>query len=218
MNSHKTILITTAIYVLIFVITIVGYSQKDYTGSDPAGNAMSAGITTMLIFGILFLLAVIITIFNAFSFKSITSNWVKLAFFTPIALPFLTVFFLALLDGNRDTSVKKQAHRLTLEIRSNQLLPEPYISFRTSNGSSGGSLKLDRDNAPWFIYKSTHSILYQTERKFQISYDTISTQIFYTKIAYKPTPAPFTNWENLPLDTATDNDSLIMQVRYKVEK
>jgi len=137
----------------------------------------------------------------------------------PILLPVLIGFVVIIMDKNREVSIEEQAHRLTLEIRSSHRLPDPHISFRTSSGGSGGSLILDREEEDWFIYRSLHGIRYQSDRKIRISYDTVDIKPYYLDIAYKPKPAPFTNWENIPLDsTSVDSDSLILEVRFQIEK
>ena len=89
MTPNKIIITSVALYIIILVIMSISYSNQQFSGNDAAGNGMSSGLAFFYGLAILFFIAIIITVINAFFFKGITSNWVKFLFFVPIALPLI---------------------------------------------------------------------------------------------------------------------------------
>ena len=66
MNANKTVVIGVILYVVLFIIMSISFVNTKFTGNDPAGNGMAKGLTFFYGLGILFIIAVILTIINAF--------------------------------------------------------------------------------------------------------------------------------------------------------
>ncbi len=70
MTQKKFIIVSVTLYTIILVVMCCTYLGHQFTGSDPAGNAMAEGLTFFYGLGILFLIAVVFTIINAFLYKN----------------------------------------------------------------------------------------------------------------------------------------------------
>ena len=219
MSPNKTILITSSIYIILFIGMAIKFINTKFTGSDAAGNGMSAGLTFLYGLAFLFVVAVVITVINAFLYSGITQTWIKVLFFIPIGMPVLVFAHEVLEIGtSRPPSIEKQAHRLSIEIRSNIELENPYSSFRTSTGGSSGKLKLEKTEENQFYYESNHAIYYESDRKFFVGADSLATEELYFDIPYKPNKMPFSEWKQLRLIENESNDSIKIECRYQVTK
>ncbi len=219
MASNKVIITSVIIYIAILVLMYVSYSNQQFTGSDAAGNGMAAGLTFFYGLGILFLIAVIFTIINAFFFKGITATWVKFLFFVPITLPvllFLITFFE--IGTPRQASIEKQAHRLTFEIRTKESLKDATFSFRSSKGGSHSKMKNEKVEDDFYIYENRNAIFYEDKRKFYISFNGYETPEQYLEIPYEPKIIPFTKWEVLHGIKGDTQDTIKLEFRYKITK
>lgn len=219
MTSNKIIITSVVIYVIILIIMYIGFSNQQFTGSDAAGNGMAKGLTFFYGLAILFLIAVILTIVNAFFFKGITSAWVKFLFFVPIALPLLILVVTFFEIGTpKQASIEKQVHRLTFEIRTRENLKDATFSFRSSKGGSHSKMKNEKVQDEFYVYENRNAIFYEDKRKFYIRSNGYETPEHYLEIPYKPEIIPFTNWEVLHGIHAETKDTIKLEFRYKITK
>lgn len=219
MTSNKIIITSVVIYVIILVIMYISFSNQQFTGSDPAGNGMAKGLTFFYGLGILLLIAVVLTIVNAFFFKGITSTWVKFLFFVPIALPLLILAVTFFEIGTpRQASIEKQAHRLTFEIRTRENLKDATFSFRSSKGGSHSKMRNEKVEDNYYVYEDRNAIFYENKRKFYIRSNGYETPEYYLDIPYKPRIVPFTNWEVLNGINKETQDTIKLEFRYKITK
>ncbi|MBT8314460.1 MAG: hypothetical protein KJP26_08365 [Maribacter sp.] len=102
---------------------------------------MAKGLTFFYGLGILFIIAVILTIINAFFLNRVTHLWIKIIFFIPVLSP-LVIFGIEYLEIGRyaPPCMAEQAHSLTIEIRTTKKLENPRFSFRSSKGGSHNRL------------------------------------------------------------------------------
>lgn len=219
MTSNKIIITSVVIYVIILIIMYIGFSNQQFTGSDAAGNGMAKGLTFFYGLGILLLIAVVLTIVNAFFFKGITSTWVKFLFFVPITLPLLILAVTFFEIGtSRQVSIEKQAHRLTFEIRTAESLKGGTFSFRSSKGGSHSKIRNEKVEGGLYAYENRNAIFYEDERKFYIRSNGYETPEHYLEIPYKPQIVPFTNWEVLHGIHTDTQDTIKLEFRYKITK
>lgn len=219
MNSNRIIITSVVLYVIILIIMYICYSNLRFTGSDAAGNGMSQGITFIYGLVILFFIAVIFTVVNAFFFKSITTTWVKFIFFVPLLLPTI-VFIITFLEIGKpkEASIEKQAHSLTFEIKTKEKLKKSTFSFRTSNGGSHGKLDNEKTQDGFYIYEKRNALLYDNERMFYIKFNGYETPKYNLEIPYKPLIIPFTDWESLYGINNDTKDTIELKFRYKITK
>ncbi len=92
--ANKVIIITVSLYIILAISMYLKFLNMGFSGNDAAGNGMSKGLTFFYGLGILFLIAVILTIVNTYFFKDITSIWIKILFFIPIILPTFVIIWL----------------------------------------------------------------------------------------------------------------------------
>src|SRR5688572_28975106 len=119
MTATKIIIASVISYVTLFSIAYFLFLNTTFTG-DAAGSGMAKGLTFLFGVGFLFLLAVILTFVHTYLFSGVTQVWVKLISFIPIVLVtllFLTEYFG--LGKSTEPPIEEQAHRLTIEIKSN---------------------------------------------------------------------------------------------------
>lgn len=84
MSANKKIIVSVLSYVVLFCISGLIFAFSEFTGSDAAGNGMAQGLT--LLYGAMgiSILALVLTIINAFVFKHVTKFWIKFLFFVPL--------------------------------------------------------------------------------------------------------------------------------------
>ncbi len=92
--ANKVIIITVLLYIIVAISMYLKFLNMEFSGSDAAGNGMSKGLTFFYGLGILFLIAVVLTVVNTYFFKDISSIWVKIIFFIPILLPTSVIIWL----------------------------------------------------------------------------------------------------------------------------
>jgi len=219
MTSNKIIITSVVIYVIVLVIMYVSFSNQQFTGSDAAGNGMAKGLTFFYGLGILLLIAVVLTIVNAFFFKGISSTWIKSLFFVPIALPLLILAVTFFEIGTpRQASIEKQVHRLTFEIRTTESLKDGTFSFRSSKGGSHSKMRNEKVKDNYYVYEDRNAIFYENKRKFYIRFNGYETPEYYLDIPYKPQVIPFTNWEELNGINKETQDTVKLEFRYKITK
>jgi hypothetical protein len=219
MTPNKTIILSVIIYIILLIILVIIYHNTKFTGSDAAGNGMAKGLIFLYGLVFLFLAAIVVTIINAFFFSGITQQWIKFLFFVPIVLPSIIFAHEVLEIGkSRPPDIDKQAHRLSIEIRSTQKLENPSLAFRTSGGSSFGKLELTKSESDYFYYKVSRTIYYESERKFYIASDKVKTVEYFFDIPYKPEIIPFTEWYALSVSNDSIQDTISMEFRYQVTK
>lgn len=219
MTSNKIIITSVIIYIIILIIMYIGFSNQQFTGSDAAGNGMAKGLTFFYGLGILLLIAVVLTIVNAFFFKGITSTWVKFLFFVPITLPLLILAVTFFEIGTpKQVSIEKQAHRLTFEIRTTESLKDGTFSFRSSKGGSHSKIRNEKVEGGLYVYENRNAIFYEDGRKFYIRSNGYETPEYYLEIPYKPGIVPFTNWEVLNGINNETQDTIKLEFRYKITK
>lgn len=219
MTSNKIIITTAVLYVIILVIAYISFTNQQFTGSDPAGNGMAKGLTFFYGLAILFIVAVVLTIVNAFFFKGITSLWVKFLFFVPTSLPLL-IFIITFFEIGtpRQTSIEKQVHRLTFEIRTKENLEDATFSFRSSKGGSHSKMRSEKKEGDFYVYENRNAIFYEDKRKFYIRSNGYETAEYFLEIPYKPEIVPFTNWKVLHGIHAETKDTIELEFRYKITK
>ncbi|MEX6625689.1 hypothetical protein [Tenacibaculum salmonis] len=83
------IIISVIFYSIVVLIALKKYANMPFSGNEAAGNAIAKGLTFFYGLGIIFLIAVFLTIINAFFYKGISNNWIKFLFFIPIGFPLL---------------------------------------------------------------------------------------------------------------------------------
>ena len=219
MNANKFIIASTIVYLIILVIMAVSYSNMKFTGSDAAGNGMAKGLTFFYGLGLLFLIAIVITIINAFVFKNITLVWVKFLCALPLALPLLIFGYTVLEIGRpREDSLEKQAHRISFEFRTVNRLENPRFSFRSSGGGLGSKIGNEEKEGNFYVYKSSTVIYYEINRRFSISCDAFKSDKLDLDLPYKPLITPFTPWKTLPILEHHSQDTAKIEFRYQVSK
>ncbi|WP_190810575.1 hypothetical protein [Flagellimonas sp. S3867] len=97
MSANKKMIISVLSYVVLFCISGLVFAFSEFTGSDSAGNGMAQGLT--LLYGAVgfSLLAIVLTIINAFVFKNVTKLWIKFLFFVPLLI--IPILAFALIGG-----------------------------------------------------------------------------------------------------------------------
>ena len=83
MNHNKIILITTISYVVLYILVYFIITNLKLTPSDAAGMGMESGLRTLMIIGIFFIIAFILTVVHLFLLKG-TSTGIKFLAFLPI--------------------------------------------------------------------------------------------------------------------------------------
>jgi len=191
----------------------------NFTGSDAAGNGMAKGLTFFYGLGILFLIAIVITIINAFMLKNVSIVWVKILFFVPLALPLLIFAYTVLEIGRpRTDSLEKQAHRISFEFRTVQKLENLRFSFRSSGGGMSSKINNEETDSKFYIYKRSSIIYYESDRHFSLSCDAFKTSKYNLDLPYKPLIMPFTAWETLQTTDHLTQDTIKLEFRYQVSK
>lgn len=219
MNLEIITITFVTLYATLFVAMAISYSKKKFTGSDAAGNGMAKGLTFFYGLGILFLIAVVLTIINAFFFKDINATWVKFLFFVPISLPVLIFTFTFLEIGiPRQASIKKQTHKLTIEVRTKEKLEDVSFSLRTSSSGSHCRVNNGKEEAGFYVHTFGSAIFYETYRVFSMRWTGYKTLKYELEIPYKPQIIPFTNWETLSGINEATKDTIKLEVRYKISK
>ena len=214
MNVTKIVVLNVLLYVALFIIMYFVSLNTEHMGGDAAGNALSKGYSQLFYLLISFAIAIILTKKNIFLLRNNVFGWVKLVCFIPPLLPlsFFSVIFFEI--GRSSTSIEKQVHKLTFEIRSSQKLKNAGFAFRSSGGGSFSKLKSPKKEDNFYIYKNSNAIFYESGRKFHISSDDFETPKYYLNIPYEPEPIPFTEWELL-----YDSLEIIkLEFRYKITK
>ena len=219
MNANKTIVIGVILYVVLFCIMSISFLNTKFTGNDAAGNGMAKGLTFFYGLGILFIIAVILTIINAFFLNRVTHLWIRIIFFIPLVLP-LVIFGIEYLEIGRSAppSIVEQAHRLTIEIRTVNKLKNPRFSFRSSKGGSHSKLNYKEMEEDFHIYENSNAIFYGTGRLFYIRSDGFQTPEYELGIPYEPMIIPYTNWETFYRSKSGSQDSIKLEFRYKISK
>ncbi|HEY3429649.1 MAG TPA: hypothetical protein VGK39_03160 [Cyclobacteriaceae bacterium] len=216
MTATKIIIASVISYVTIFSIAYFLFLNTTFTG-DAAGSGLAKGLTFLFGVGFLFLLAVILTIVHIYLFRGVTPVWVKLISFIPIVLPTL-LFLTGYLGLGKSTEpvIEEQAHRLTIEIKSNAPLENATLRFRTSRGGSSSKLKTVQEVGGVYFYQTNHAIFYEEDRKLSVYSDDFKTPEYYLVMPYEPEPLPFTDWKVLDAMKRNDTDSVIIEFRYTV--
>lgn len=219
MNANKTIVIGVLVYVVLFIILSITFVNTKFTGNDAAGNGMAKGLTFFYGLGILFVIAVILTIVNAFFLNRVTHLWIKFIFFVPVLLP-LVIFSIEYFEIGRPNppSITEQVHRLTIEIRTTKKLENPRVSFRSSKGGSHSKLNYKKTEDSFHFYENSNAIFYETGRLFYIRSAEFETPEYQLEIPYEPEIAPYTNWEIFFRTKSGPQDSIRLDFRYKITK
>ncbi len=219
MNANKTVVIGVILYVVLFIIMSISFVNTKFTGNDPAGNGMAKGLTFFYGLGILFIIAVILTIINAFFLNRVTHLWIKFIFFIPVLLP-LVIFGIEYFEigSPRPPSTDEQVHRLTIEVRTTKKLENPRYSFRSSKGGSHSKLNYKKAEDNFHFYENSNAIFYETGRKFYVRSDEFETPEYQLEIPYEPEIVPFTNWETFFKTKSESQDSIKFEFRYKITK
>ena len=219
MSADKTIIITVILYITLFIMMSVAFLNTKFTGNDAAGNGLAKGLTFFYGLGLLFIIAVIVTIINVFFLKNVTSQWIKFFFFVPILLPLL-VFGVEYLEigKSRPPSIEDQAHRLTIEIRTTKELKNALLSFRSSKGGASSKLKDKKIENSFYIYQDNKAIFYESGRKFYIRTDEFETPEYHFEIPYEPKISSFTNWKTLFEEKNDSQQNIKLEFRYKITK
>lgn len=217
MNANKTIVIGVLVYVVLFIILSISFVNTKFTGNDAAGNGMAKGLTFFYGLGILFIIAVILTIINAFFLNKVTHLWIKFIFFIPVLLP-LIIFSIEYFEIGRSgpPSIADQVHRLTIEIRTTKKLENPRFSFRSSKGGSHGKLNYKRAEDSFHFYENSNAIFYGTDRVFYVKSAEFETPEYQLEIPYEPEIAPFTDWVVFFKSKSGPQDPIRLEFRYKV--
>lgn len=219
MTSKIIIITSVTLYTIIFAALCISYSNKQFTGSDIAGNGMAKGLTFIYGLGILLLIAIVVTIINAFFYKGITDTWIKFLFFVPISLPLSILTFTFLEIGRpRQPSIEEQSHKLTFEIRTKEKLDDLSFSLRTSNSGSHSSLNNRKEETNFYVYTFGNAIFYERSRMFSMRWGEYKTPEYDLEIPYKPQIIPFTNWESLNGINEDTKDTVKLEFRYKISK
>ncbi|MDW7693006.1 hypothetical protein R9C00_10250 [Flammeovirgaceae bacterium SG7u.111] len=219
MIGNRIVIGSVVVYLILVVYMYISYSNTKFTGSDAAGNGMAKGLTFFYGLGLLFIIAVVITIINGFFFNQLTNGWLKALVAVPILTPLAIFAFVALEIGRpRPVSIEKQAHRLSIEIRSKTNIDGARSSFRTSGGGSGSKLTIQGKEDDYFMYTSSKAIFHETGRKLSIKSDSFSTPEYLFDIPFVPQIAPFTNWEPILAESNESADTFQLEIRYKVTK
>lgn len=190
-----------------------------FTGNDAAGNGMAKGLTFFYGLGMLFIIALVLTIINAFFLNRVTQLWVKLLFLVPVLLPLL-VFSIEYFEIGRPRppSIAKQVHRMTIEIRSTEKLVNPRFSFRSSKGGSHSKLNYKRTEDHYHYYRNSNAVFYESARVFYILSDDFESPEHQLPIPYEPKITPFTNWESFYKTKSSSQDAINLEFRYKISK
>jgi hypothetical protein len=216
MTPTKIIAVSVISYVALFSVAYILFLNTRFTG-DAAGSGMAKGLTLMFGLGLLFLLAIILTIVHIYFFEG-TPRWVKLIAFVPILLP--TYFFLTdfLEVGRpRDPSVERQAYRLTIEIKSATNLDNATLTYRSTSGSSSGKLTPTREEGGFYFYEKRNAFyFYEDDRKFYVHSSDFRTEEFYLVTPYEPEVIPFSDWKVVNEMKSNGVDSVKFEFRYKI--
>ncbi|MGW9684764.1 hypothetical protein [Flagellimonas sp. 2504JD1-5] len=97
MSANKRIIVSVSSYLILFCISGLIFTFSEFTGSDAAGNGMAQGLTLLYGAAGFSVLAVVLTILNAFIFKNVTKLWVKFLFFVPLLI--IPIMAFALIGG-----------------------------------------------------------------------------------------------------------------------
>ncbi|WP_420321094.1 hypothetical protein [Flagellimonas sp.] len=97
MSANKKIIVSVLSYLVLFCISGLIFSFSEFTGSDAAGNGMAQGLTLLYGAAVFSILAVVLTIINAFAFKKVTKLWIKFLFFVPLLI--IPIMAFALIGG-----------------------------------------------------------------------------------------------------------------------
>lgn len=210
---------SVVLYIIILISMYRAFSKRKFTGSDAAGNGMAKGLTFFYGLGALFLLAIILTIVNAFFFKDISFTWIKIIFFVPIVLPVLIIVIMSLEIGiPRKPSIEKQLRKLSFEIRTKEKLKNATFSLHTSSGDSEGDLNNEIMEEGFYRYRNEKFIFYENKRILYIKFDGYEAIEYELGIPYKPKNIPFTNWETIAGIKKDTQDTIKLEVRFKISK
>ncbi len=217
MSANKVVVVSVSLYVILFLVSAILFYNTKFTGNDAAGNGMASGLTFLYGLAILFIIALILTGVNAFFFKNISIQWVKVLFFVPLLLPLLA-FSIEFFEIGRPRvpSIDEQAHRLTYQIRTTEKLDSPKLSFRSTKGSSTGKLTFKKKAGDFYLYEKSNAIFFESERKFYISSGSLISEEYHLDIPYEPEIVPYGNWEELIWEYGDLNEALKLEFRYSV--
>ncbi|KQC30470.1 hypothetical protein [Flagellimonas eckloniae] len=219
MSANKRVLVSVSFYTVLFIVSVILFFNTKFTGNDAAGNGMASGLT--FLFGLLglFIVALILTVINAFSFKNISQYWIKLLFFIPLILPLSVLAAEYFQTGiPKEPSIKEQEHRLTIQIKTTEKLENPKLSFMSSKGSYNSKLTYKKTEGSFYIYEKSTVIVFESDRNFYISSNKIKTQRYYLEIPYEPKIIPYTDWKNLLGTESNINEPLKLEFRYTITK
>jgi hypothetical protein len=219
MTANIIIVISVVLYVILLLVMYKAFSNRQFTGSDAAGNGMAKGLTFFYGLGVLFLIALVLTIVNAFFFNDISFTWIKFLFFAPILLPLL-IFTITSMEIGRPkrTSIEKQIRTLTFEIRTKVKLKNPAFSLSTSEGRSHGKLNNKKIENSFYVYENEKFIFYGNKRMIYVKSDGYEKTEFNLQIPYKPKVIPFTKWETAFGINKDTQATIKLEFRYKITK
>ncbi len=83
MSHNKIILITTISYIVLYVLIYITVNNLKLTPSDAAGMGLEGGLRSLMILGIFFIIAFILTVVHLFLLKGTTTE-IKFLAFLPI--------------------------------------------------------------------------------------------------------------------------------------
>ncbi|MEM7105483.1 MAG: hypothetical protein AAF502_20265 [Bacteroidota bacterium] len=218
MTANKVIIVSVSLYLVLMALCSVWYSNQSFTKSDAAGNGMASGLTFFYGLGILFIVAIVLTIFNAFFFREVTQTWIKFLFFLPLLLPLL-IFSYQFFEIGRPSAAdfEDRFRKLTIEIRASEKIDGGTLRFKSSNSSSSSKLRYLRTENDSFIYEKSTAISFGHYRWIQLLYEDFESKIYELEIPEEPELTPFTTWAFLYDINIEDQDTVSVEFRYKIE-
>ncbi len=216
MTATKIIILGVISYTVLFLSACMLFGNLKFTRNDAAGNGLEKGLTFVYGLGVLFLLAIILTLINIYFFSNVTQLWVKCIAFIPLLLPTF-IFFVEVfhVGKQKESTIEEQAHRLTIEIKTATKLENARLLFRASTGSSNSKLKLIKEPSI-YLYETSNAIFNQDDRSFYVYSDEFKTAEYLFDIPYKPEVIPFTDWQELRGIKTNGADSVMLEFRYKI--
>ena len=216
MFANKLVLLSSLLYIVVFIYLAYSHSNTSFNTSDAAGNAMAKGLGLVYGLVILFVIALVLTIINAFYFGEVTSLIIKILFFVPILMP-TSVLIMTVMEVGRPTpvSIDKQRHRISFEIRTKRKLSEATLGFRGTYGRSKRAIKFKEEKDGYYYYVSSAYTYHEYNREYFIRSGEIETENNKLDLPYIPVETPLTDWVKVVAQKAV-TDSFIFEVRYKI--
>jgi hypothetical protein len=225
MHADKIILLDSILPILLYGVTLIIVSfLKDSPGPESYLGPALLFIFVMALFG---LVAIVVTIVNISLIKHASTPGIKLLAFAPI---FVCVVHVVYVSGaahsvvdlvsriiSKEESATKQSHTLTVEIRSPRELSSSFNFWLKTSRREIRPYPVDQliTTGDQYIHRFFFPLFSERDRSRYLQIKD-APGFFYLDIDKKPKTFPYTNWEKFLDLKVNKQDSVKLEIRYKV--